>query len=403
MTRRRGNNEGTVFQDKDGVWWAQLPPDEQGKRPKRRAKTQREAQEKLRQLVREREKGVNLSAKQPSVTSFMNTWLETVIKVRRKPRTYETYKQYVRLYIDPYLGETRLDKLTPARIQAWVNTLQEKVQPQTARNAYQRLRTALGLAVKWRQLSENPAIGVDVPSSSRVPIRPLNASQAAALLEAVRGHRLAPLYDLALGLGLRQGELLGLRWSNVDLDKGVLRVAEQMQRLRSRETVTVKPKTPRSERELPLSEELISRLRAHRTNQDEERMVISERWKDYDLVFPSEVGTVIMARNLVRHFKAALQRAKLPSSFRFHDLRHTAATLMLAAGVPLKTVSDILGHSSIQVTADTYGYTFEEDKQRALDTLAQALGKKPEAAREKQSTPPEEKPIEPPQEGNEPS
>jgi integrase len=240
-----------------------------------------------------------------------------------------------------------------------VNTLQEKVQPQTARNAYQRLRTALGLAVKWRQLSENPAVGVDVPSSSGVPIRPLNASQATALLEAVRGHRLAPLYDLALGLGLRQGELLGLRWSNVDLDKGVLRVAEQMQRLRSRETVKVKLKTPRSERELPLSEELISRLRAHRENQDQERRLVGERWKDYDLVFPSEVGTVIMARNLVRHFKAALQRAKLPSSFRFHDLRHTAATLMLAAGVPLKTVSDILGHSSIQVTADTYGYTFE--------------------------------------------
>jgi integrase len=156
------------------------------------------------------------------------------------------------------------------------------------------------------------AIGVDVPSSSRVPIRPLNASQAAALLEAVRGHRLAPLYDL---------------------------------------------------------------------------------------VFPSEVGTVIMARNLVRHFKATLQRAGLSSSFRFHDLRHTAATLMLAAGVPLKTVSDILGHSSIQVTADTYGYTFEEDKQRALDTLAQALGKKPEVGQEKQGTPPEDKQVEPPSRG----
>lgn len=353
--------------------------------------------------MREREKGVNLSAKQPSVTSFMNTWLETVIKVRRKPRTYETYKQYVRLYIDPYLGETRLDKLTPARIQAWVNTLQEKVQPQTARNAYQRLRAALGLAVKWRQLSENPAVGVDVPSSSRVPIRPLDANQAAALLEVVRGRRLAPLYELALGLGLRQGELLGLRWSNVDLDKGLLRVAEQMQRLRSRETVKVMPKTPRSERELPLSADLVEKLRAHRANQDEERRLVGERWKDYDLVFPSELGTVIMARNLVRHFKAALQRAGLPSSFRFHDLRHTAATLMLAAGVPLKTVSYILGHSSIQVTADTYGYTFEEDKQRALDTLAQMLAKKAEAAQKKRGAPAEDTQVEPPQGEDEPS
>ncbi len=105
----------------------------------------------------------------------------------------------------------------------------------------------------------------------------------------------------------------------------------------------------------------------------------------------------------MRHFKSALHRAKLPSSFRFHGLRHTAATLMLSAGVSLKTVSDILGHSSIQVTADTYGYTFEEDKQRALDTLAQALGKKPQAGQEKQGTHPEEKPVEPPQEGNEPS
>jgi integrase len=162
--------------------------------------------------------------------------------------------------------------------------------------------------------------------------------------------------------------------------------------------VKVKPKTPRSERELPLSEELVVRLRVHRTNQDEERRLLGEQWKDYDLVFPSEVGTVLMARNLVRHFKAALQRAELPSSFRFHDLRHTAATLMLAAGVPLKTVSDILGHSSIQVTADTYGYTFEEDKQRALDTLAQALGKKTEPAQEKKAEQPEEKQVEPAQE-----
>lgn len=110
-----------------------------------------------------------------------------------------------------------------------------------------------------------------------------------------------------------------------------------------------------------------------------------------------------MARNLVRHFKAALHRAGLPLSFRFHDLRHTAATLMIAGGVPLKTISDILGHSTIQVTADTYGYIFEEDKQRALNTLAQVPGKKPEAAQEKQGAPPEEKPIEPPQEGDEPS
>ncbi|NTU79276.1 MAG: site-specific integrase [Chloroflexales bacterium] len=146
----------------------------------------------------------------------------------------------------------------------------------------------------------------------------------------------------------------------------------------------VKPKTPRSERELPLSADLVEKLRTHHEKQDEERRLLGERWTDYDLVFPSEVDTVIMPRNLVRHFKAALQRAKLPASVRFHDLRHTAATLMIAAGVPLKTVSDILGHSSIQMTADTYGYTFEEDKQRALDTLAQVLEKKTETAQEKQ-------------------
>lgn len=373
MGRRRGNNEGTVFQDKEGVWWAQLPPDDQGKRPKRRAATQREAQEKLRELVRQREKGVNLTAKQPTVEEFLQVWLDEVIKPQRKPRTHEMYAQYVRLYINPHLGAIKLNKLTSARIQSWINELERKIAAQTALNAYQRLNTGLEVAVRWRYLSENPAAHVERPKPRRVPIRPLNAAQAAAFLESVQGHRLEMLYVLALRLGMRQGELLGIRWKDVDLDRGMLRVAEQVQKLRNRQTVSVAPKTPKSIRELPLSAELVAQMRAHWRMLEEERSLADVRWKEYGLVFPSEVGTPILPRNLTRHFKASLRRAKLPSTTRFHDLRHTAATLMLGAGVPIKTVSDILGHSSIQVTADTYGYTFEEDKQRALDTLAQTL------------------------------
>jgi integrase len=373
MGRRRGNNEGTVFQDKDGVWWAQLTPDDRGKRPKRRAATQREAQEKLRELMRQRDKGVNLSAKQLTVAAFMELWLAEVIKPQRKPRTYENYHQYVRLYIIPYLGDIRLNKLTPARIQSWINELKKKVAPQTSRNAFQRLRTALSVAVRWRYLTENPAIGTEVPAPKRVPIRPLNAEQAAVFLDTVAGHRLALLYIMAIRLGLRQGELVGLRWTSVDFDKRVLRIAEQVQKLRNKEVVSVSPKTPRSIRELPLSAELVMLLREHMRMLEEERALAGTRWQDYNLVFPSEVGTPIIVRNLLRHYKGVLKKAGLPSTTRFHDLRHTAATLLLAAGVPLKTISDILGHSSIQVTVDTYGYTFEEDKQRALDTLAQTL------------------------------
>jgi integrase len=333
-------------------------------------------EEKLRELVRQRNKGVDLSARQLSVKAFMALWLSEVIEPQRKPRTYEIYAQYIRLYIDPEIGDIRLDKLTPARIQSWVNALKTRVAAQTTRNAYQRLRTALTVAVRWRYLSENPAIGIDVPSPKRVPIRPLNADQARILLETVADHRLAPLYELAVRLGLRQGELLGIRWNNIDLDKGIIRIAEQVQKLRNRQTVSVAPKTPRSIRELPLDTELRARLRSHWQSLQEERAVNGPRWQEYGLVFPSEVGTPLGTRNLTRHFKALLKRAGLPSRTRFHDLRHTAATLMLAAGVPLKTVSDILGHSSIQVTVDTYGYTFEEDKQRALDALAQTLRKK---------------------------
>ena len=369
----RDKKGGTVYQDIAGVWWAQLARDELGKRPRRRAASQREAKEKLAELEQLRDKGINLTSKQPTVAEFLQHWLATIVKPHRKPRTYESYDQVVRLYLVPELGKVRLDKLTAGIIQRWVNTLMQRVSAYTVRNAFQRLHAALELAVKWKHLASNPAEHVQLPPKNNVPIRPLDAAQATKLLTAVHGHRLELLYQLAVHLGMRQGELLGIRWKHVNFQKGVLDISELVQKLRSREMVTVAPKSERGKRTLPLSPELLAQLRAHQQRLREEQQLMGEKWKHYDLVFPSSVGTPTTVRNLTRHFKASLGRAGLPTTTRFHDLRHTAATLMIGAGVPLKTVSDILGHSSIKLTADTYGYTFEHQMESALEDLAKLL------------------------------
>jgi integrase len=364
MARRRANDEGTVFKDKHGVWWAQLPPDDRGRRPKRRAKTQREAMEKLRELQRERERGLTLAAKQPTLTQFLETWLNEVAPNVAKAHTVEDYRYIVQHYIVPQLGTHRLDKLKPAHVQAWLNALLTRVSAGTARNAYNRLHTALGVAVKWRLVAENVAGLVDPPNSAPRPIQTLTIEQAGRLLDAVKEHRLYALYYLALRLGLREAELLGLLWADLDWTKGTLRVSGQIQRV-GRQTVRTTTKTKKSERALPLDEDLLNVLRAHWQNQLEEKRLPDNGWKEHGLILASERGTPLGARNLVRHFKAALKRAGLPS-IRFHDLRHTAGSLMLSEGAHLTDVAEVLGHSSPMITARIYAHSYDEGKRRAI-------------------------------------
>jgi integrase len=381
MTRRakgRANGEGSIYESPkgSGIWHAQVRVE--GASPKRRrATSQREAREKLKQMLAELEQGVNLAAQQPTVEEWCDTWLAT-FAINLKPRIKDDYTAVVRRYIkDTKLGRRKLNQLTPADVQAWVNDLATKIGAQTVRNAHARLHKALAVAVRQRYIIRNVADEIELPPVRTPPIQPLDFDQARALLAILKGHRWEALYWLALNLGMRQGELLGLSWDALNLDAGTLRVSQQLQRVKQAEGgkafVLQTTKTKAGERVLQLDAELTDLLREHRRVQDEELALRGERWKNtLNLVFVTDTGAPIHFSDLVKQFKSALKKAKLPT-IRFHDMRHTAATLMLADSVPLVTVSKILGHSSPAITAVIYAHALDDQKASAIAGLGQRL------------------------------
>jgi integrase len=378
----RGNGEGSLY-EYGGKWWAAvtLPTG----RPKRRsAKTQREAREKLKQLLAELDKGVKLDAEQPTVAEWCSIWLEKYTKTL-KPNIREDYRGIVRRYIEAEaIGRVRLHKLTPAQVQDWVDALQARQKPlsaQTVRNAHARLHKALKEAVKRRYRADNPAEDTDLPAVRSRPIKPLTFAQTGALLDKAAAHRWYLLYRLAVNLGLRQGELLGLTWDAVDFESGTIHIHQQLRRVPSAEGGKLfalqSVKTKSGERVLAIDDDLVAELRAYRKDELEARLTLGARWRDPftkqgGLVFTSESGGPIHASNLIAHFDALLAAAGLPK-IRFHDLRHTAATLMLADSVPLVTVSKILGHSSPAVTANIYAHALDTSKASAIAGLSAKL------------------------------
>jgi integrase len=347
---------------------------EHDQKKRKRAGTQRQARELLRQMQSEHERGVNLGAQQPTVVQWCQTWLET-FAINLKPNIKADYAGVIRRTIaSAPIGRRRLDQLTPADVQAWVNDLAKKVAPQTVRNAHARLHKALAVAVRQRYVARNVADDTELPPVRRKPIYPLDFEQAAALLDAVDGHRWAALYRLAINLGLREGELLGLTWEVLDFKAKTLRIDQQLQRVDGA-FVLQTTKTKAGERVLMLDDDLIAVLRTHWKNMAEERLLSGSTWKDkLNLVFVSETGGPIHVSCLLDHFRQMLKRAGLPS-IRFHDLRHTAATLMLANNEPLVTVSKILGHSSPAVTATIYAHALDSSKASAIAALSQRLRK----------------------------
>lgn len=348
MSRRRGNNEGTIYQDKDGVWWAQLPPDEQGRRPKRRAKSQREARDKLRELERERAQGINLTERQPTVEEFATTWLEEVVRRNVKASTHNSYRYIITKYVIPTIGSLRLDKLTTPRIQKLVNDLtDQEYSPSTVRNAYIRLSAMLDVAVSYKLITHNVANGVVLPKIGSGPQRALTVDEARTLLGTFGQIRNVTAFYLLLGLGLRRGEVLGLRWADLDWQAKTIRVTQQVQ-LIGKKVVISTPKTEGSGRLLPLTATMLARLERKREAQQAEREALGEAWKEHNLIFASELGTPTSPRNLYRSFEVARTRAKL--NVRLHDLRHTFATLLGELGVAEGVIGALLGHVPANIT-----------------------------------------------------
>ncbi len=374
MASRRGHGEGSIYQREDGRWCAAIDLGYVGGKRKRKViygKTRKDVSEKLKVVLRDHQQGLPVATERKTVERYLNEWLKNVAAPKVRPSTLQVYGEMISAIV-PHIGRIELAKLTPEDVQAMLRAMSASgVAASSVARARAVLRNALGQAVRWGSLSRNVAALTDRPPESRQRPKVLSLNDAKKLLEAAQTSRLEALYHIALNLGLRQGELLGLRWQDVDLESSTLRIEQTIKAVRNK-LIILPPKTRRSRRTLPLPPHIVGQLRRHKAHQLEERLLAGERWKEHGLVFASSVGTPIPPRNLVRSFGSLLARASLPH-MRFHDLRHSSATLLAANGVPQRVAMEILGHTNISTTMNIYTHVFDDNVQQAIHTIGALL------------------------------
>jgi integrase len=377
--KQQGNGSGTVYprKGKDGKVASYLgsyfAPD--GKRRYVSAKTKTACREKLRRVMGEADnRGFVFDAGKQTVGAYMVRWLEDFAKADLAPRTYHNYKLQIREHIVPAFGTMKLSKLDTPNIQALYSAkLHDGLKPSSVRYIHAVLHRALSKAVELRLISHNPAASADPPKVRHEEITPLSTDQTRAFLEAARGQKYEALYVLSLTCGLRMGESLGLKWSDIDLEAGTLRVNRQLQRIREGGGLVFSEPKNASRRTIDLPQRGLEALRTHRKDQLEEKLRATN-YEDSGLVFATGKGTPQDAQNVInRHFKPLLKQEDLPL-IRWHDLRHTCATLLLGRGVHPKLVQHLLGHASIAMTLDRYSHWIPSMGRHAADGMDEALG-----------------------------
>ena len=350
MAKRRGNHEGTIYK-RGNSWAAQVSLE--GRRLTKTFSSQKECQAWIRDMANRIDRGFSYSGSKLTVGEYLDIWLNNY-RSSIRPKTLYQYKGIVNNHLKPGLRDIRLSELRPDQIQEFYTVLLEQGQSQrTVQLIHSVLRRALVIAERQGLIIQNPAKSVDPPKVSHKEIQILNDNQVRQFMIAARGSRFKTLYYLAVTTGIRQGELLGLKWIDIDWVMGTIQIRRQLQRIVGKGLSFSEPKTRAGRRMIDLGSKAMTHLITQRKNQEEE--AISADWDDYGLVFPSMRGTPLDAGRLRHDFKRILRRANLPI-IRFHDLRHTAASLMLLNGIPSIVVSRRLGHSKPSVTLDIYGH-----------------------------------------------
>jgi integrase len=336
------------------------------------AKTKTEAQRALREAMTDADRGLTFDANSLALGEYLGRWLEDSVKGTVRNTTYERYEQIARKHITPALSNAKLRDLTPAHVRGLYKEKLKALSPRTVQYIHVTLHKALKQAVNDGLIPRNVTEAVKPPQVRREEIRPLTPEQVNILLDAARGNRLEALYVLAVHTGLRQGEMLGLKWEDVDLETGKIQVRRTLTTTKDGPVLST-PKPKGSRRSVKLTQSAVEALRGHLQRQLGEIDRAGSLWEENGLIFASETGEPLERRSIIKYqFKKLLTCAGLPD-IRFHDLRHTCATLLLGRNVNPKIVSEMLGHATIAITLDTYSHVLPNMQNEAAKALEDAL------------------------------
>jgi len=369
---RRGNREGSVYQRGDGRWVAAVS-DASGGRTYRYARTRAEAAAKLTTALKTVADNLPVAPERQTVGDFLSSWLETIARPTVRPSTYVSYAGIVNHHLIPELGRIRLSRLSPQDVQEMLNRkLAEGLSPRRVDYLRGVLHRALNQALRSSLVGRNVAGLARSPKQVRYEIRPLSPPEVGRLLQEVRGDRLGALFTLAVATGMRRGELLGLGWAEVDLRAGTIQVRHALERFEGAYHL-VEPKSARGVRSVSLPAFALESLQRHWRRQAEERELARSEWTEWGLVFATPIGLPLDGSMVTHALHRHLRRAGLRHQ-RFHDLRHACASLLLAEGVNPRVVMEILGHSQVSLTLNTYSHVIPSLGRDAADRLQSLLG-----------------------------
>ncbi|MET9675080.1 site-specific integrase [Streptomyces sp. NPDC006482] len=375
--KRNPNGAGTITKRKDGRYQAAvyvLQPDGTRARKFAYGKTWEECDAKRRALLDKASNGIPVPTRSAKLSEWLPYWLDNVVQPRLKLSTYDKYEAHVRLYLVPMIGSKRLESLGVADVRRFLVQLEKKTTAATAKESHRVLRTALTAACREELITRNVATLVEPPRAKARELSPWSLDETLDFLAAARRDPLYAAFVLAITMGLRRGELVGLRWADVDLDHRVLYVRQQTQRRRG--VLYDDDPKGRRRRAVPLPAMCIAPLRWHRMRQNDQRVKAGEEWKGSDYVFTTRTGSPVEPRNVYRSFTRVAASAGL-RVIRLHDARHGCATILTAAGVPPRVVMEILGHSQISITMDVYTHVVQDTQREAISHMDRLLKRRP--------------------------
>jgi integrase len=374
---RRGHGEGSIYRRADGLWCASVEfgRDTTGRRRRKivKARTKAEVLRRMAEVRKAQTSGLPLPEGRVTVGALLERWLETV-KVNRSHATWSGYEQRVRLHLRPALGSRLLAKLGPADVQRLLDDMRTAgYGGRNIQHTHATLRAALGMAERWGMVPRNVAKLVSPVSVRRPEVVPFTSDEVHRLLDAAPSHPMGAFYVVAMAVGLRPQEALALRWEDVELDGPApsVRVHRAVKRIDGGWEVGPL-KTDRSRRTIPLPKACVTALREHRRGQAEQRLAAGPAWQDHGLLFTTTIGTLVDPSTASRRFGEYCKVAEV-TRHRLYDLRHTAASLLLVQGVAPRVVMELLGHSTYQLTMNTYSHVMPSLLTEAADAMDRAF------------------------------